>query len=81
MLANVDSLEVDNIPENYDKTREVEDDEEEDNSKESVYLVVVVWPLRLSLDQHQQSNVTEAEDDDRQNCPEEKIFYRPLALA
>ena len=81
MLANVDSLEVDNIPENYDKTREVEDDEEEDNSKESVYLVVVVWPLRLSLDQHQQSNVTEAEDDDRQNCREEKIFYRPLALS
>ena len=74
MLASVDSLEVNDIPENYDKTREVENDEEEDNSKESVYLVVVVWPLRLSLYQHQQSNVTEAEDDDRQYCPEEKIF-------
>ena len=60
LFASIDSPEVDDIPEDDDKARKVEEDEEEDNSEESIDLVVMVWPLGLSLYQHQQSDVTEA---------------------
>ena len=70
-MTDIQSLKVQNIPENDDKVREVEDDEEEHHGQECVDLVlVVVRPGCVFVYQNQQSDVGEAQNHDWQNCSE-----------
>ena len=69
LRTGAESVEIQDVPNDYDEVGEVEDDEEKYNSQERVDLVVLVLVGLLPLYEQQQTDVGVAQYDDGQNCP------------
>ena len=69
LRTGAESVEIQDVPNDYDEVGEVEDDEEKYDGQERVDLVVLVVVGLLSLYEQQQTDFGVAQDDDGQNCP------------
>ena len=70
LRTGAESVEIQDVPNDYDEVGEVEDNEEKYDGQERVDLVVLVMVVGLlSLYEQQQTDVGIAQDDDGQNCP------------
>ena len=70
LRTGAESVEIQDVPNDYDEVGEVEDDEEKYDGQERVDLVVLVVVVGLlPLYKQQQTDIGVAQDDDGQNCP------------